>query len=90
MRPIRQPGRARGRRGLQRFAVVLGGLFVLVGIAALAGDPDAAQGQRRTAKYTRALNVLRDVLGDPGGGIAMIALGLLLGGGLYWVASRRS
>lgn len=83
--PRRQPG----RRMLQRCAFLVGFLFVLVGIAALLGDPDAAHGNRRTGVYVRALRGLRDAFGDPGGGIAMIVVGVLLGGGLYWVAGRR-
>lgn len=83
--PLRNPG----RRALKRIAVVVGVLFVLVGIAAIVGDAGEAQPGRRTALYVRALRNLREAFGDPGGGIAMILIGLLLGGGMYWLASRR-
>ena len=82
-----QPGR-RKTAYLKRTGVILGGLFVLVGIAALIGDPDQAQAQRRTALYVRALNGLWDVFGDPGAGIAMILIGLALAGLFWWLADR--
>jgi len=83
-----RPGRA-NRRALQRISIFVGGLFVLVGVAALVGDPGAAASSRRTGLYVRALRGLREAFGDPGGGIAMIITGLLLGGFLYWAAGRR-
>ena len=88
MRRVPPFGRG-GRRALKRVAVITGSLLVLLGIAALVGDPDAAQGRNRTAFFARALRGLRDAFGDPGGGIAMIVLGVLLGSFLYWLASRR-
>ena len=79
----------RPRRSLKAVAIIIGGIFVLIGITALIGDPDAADGVWRAGKYSRALQTLREALGDPGGGIAMIGLGLVLGGFLYWAAGRR-
>lgn len=75
---------------LKRGALLIGLLFVMTGIAALAGDPDAAHGNRKTGMYVRALRGLRDAFGDPGGGIAMILAGVLLGGFLYWAAGRKA
>ncbi|MEQ9314888.1 MAG: hypothetical protein RLN72_03490 [Henriciella sp.] len=83
-----RPG-ARSTRQLKRIAVVVGGLFILVGIAALIGDPDQAQGQRRTAVFARALKGLREAFGDPGAGIAMIVVGVALGSLLWWLADRK-
>ena len=71
-------------------ALLIGGLFVLVGVTALVGDPDKAVGSRPTGLYIRALRGLREAFGDPGGGIMMIVVGLLLGSFFYWAASRRN
>lgn len=82
-----RPGR-RSSRQLKRIALIVGGLFILLGIAALIGDPDQAQGHRRTALFVRALKGLREVFGDPGAGLAMIVVGIGLGGLLWWLADR--
>jgi hypothetical protein len=83
-----QPGGV-SQRALKRIAVVTGALFVLVGIAALAGNPDNAVGSRPTGKYIQVLEDLRSLLGDPWGALAMIVAGLVVGGLLYWLAARR-
>ncbi len=69
---------------------MIGGLFVLVGIVALVGEPDDAGSHTRMARFARALRWLREAFGDPGGGIAMIVVGILIGGGLWWYASRKA
>ena len=75
---------------LKVVAVVVGGVCVLVGIVALLGDPEGfGSGRGRSHLFVKAFQGLRNVFGDPGGGIAMIVLGLVLGGGLYWLARRR-
>ncbi|MEE2877430.1 MAG: hypothetical protein VX593_00370 [Pseudomonadota bacterium] len=84
LRPKRQP------RTLERLAILIGLLFVTLGVAALIADPDAAHGSRQTGVYVRALQGLRDAFGDPGGGLAMIGLGVVLGGVLFWAAGRKS
>lgn len=76
-------------RSLRRLAVLVGALSILVGVAALVGDPDAAANSGRTGLYLRALRGLREAFGDPGGGFAMIVTGLLLGGLMFWAAGRR-
>lgn len=70
-------------------ALLIGGLFVLLGVTALVGDPDKAVSNRLMGPYVRALRALREAFGDPGGGIMMIVVGLLLGSIFYWAASRR-
>ena len=82
--------RRRGSIYLKRFALIAGAIFVLTGVAALVGDADEAAPSKKTAVFVRALRSLREAFGDPGGGIAMIAVGLLLGGLLYWAAGRKS
>ena len=77
-----------GRLPLKILALVIGAIFVLVGIVALVGDPDQATGLRRAAVFSTALQALRDAFGDPGGGVAMILVGIGLGGFLFWAADR--
>ncbi|MGB3624520.1 MAG: hypothetical protein WA989_01745 [Henriciella sp.] len=61
-----------------------------MGLAAIIGDPDSTgQSRSRAAMFTRALKGLREAFGDPGGGIAMMAVGVLLGGLLWWLADRK-
>ncbi|MEM5517945.1 hypothetical protein WNY37_13385 [Henriciella sp. AS95] len=81
----RRPGPAR----LKTLAVIVGLVFVLTGVFAIIGDPAAASGRGRAGVFSRALNALRDVFGDPGAGLAMIAAGILIGGLLFWLADRR-
>ncbi len=74
---------------LRMVALVIGAVFVLTGVAALVGDPAGAESSRWTAIYVRTLQLLRQTFGDPGAGIAMIVIGLLLGGFLYRAAGRK-